>query len=85
MERLVVEGKLAGNSVAELEKCWEAAGAQGIQKPLVVDLTGCTFVDSEGRRLLARMHESGIGFVTSGIMCRCLVEEITQTETPNNQ
>ena len=74
--RFVVEGKLAGACVAELEKCWSAAAPVESERSILVDLTGVTFVDASGKELLTRMHEQGIEFLASGLMTRSLVEEI---------
>jgi anti-anti-sigma regulatory factor len=75
--RLVVEGKLAGASVDELEKCWRSASSME-PGSLLLDLTGVTFVDASGKKLLTLMHQQGIGFVVAGIMTRCLIKEIEE-------
>ena len=80
--RLVVEGKLAGACVGELEKCWQAARNLESQGSILVDLTSVTFVDATGKQLLARMHENGIGFIAAGVMVRCLIAEIESAENP---
>jgi anti-anti-sigma regulatory factor len=76
MTRFVVEGKLSGACVAELEKCWQSARAADLELSLLVDLTGVSFIDDSGRQLLAQMHQSGTRFLAAGIMTRCIVEEI---------
>ena len=81
--RFVVEGKLAGACVGELEKCWQAAGNRESQESIVVDLTGVTFIDACGKQLLARMHEQGIGFIATGLMTKSLIEEIESAEIHN--
>lgn len=74
---LILEGRLGGPWVDELETCWRqvAAHAPGGS---VVDLTGVTFVDAKGKALLIRMCERGTGFRAAGCLTRCLVEEITK-------
>ncbi len=76
MTRFVVEGRLAGACVGELEKCWRSAGSVDSEPSLLVDLTGVTFIDALGKELLVRMHERGVRFVAAGLMTRCLIEEI---------
>jgi anti-anti-sigma regulatory factor len=76
MTRFIVEGKLAGACVGELEKCWHDAKATEATGSILVDLTGVTLVDASGKELLARMHHDGTGFRVAGIMTKCLVEEI---------
>ena len=72
----VVEGKLAGACVNELEKCWQAAAVTESQRSILVDLTSVTFIDVTGKQLLTRMHEQGTRLVATGLMTKSLVEEI---------
>jgi anti-anti-sigma regulatory factor len=85
-KRLVVEGKLAGACVCELEKSWQATSSDESTAQVVVDLSSVTFVDASGKKLLARMCKSGIRLVARGIMPRCLIEEIesANSEQPIN-
>lgn len=75
--RLVVEGRLEGAHVIELENCWQpttsTAGA-----PVVVDLTGVTFIDRGGKQLLIRMHGQGVKLIATGIMTKQIVEEVVR-------
>ena len=71
---LKVEGKLAGPWVGEFEHCWSLASEKC--KSATVDLTGVTFVDASGKKLLALMHNQGAKFVGSGLMARSLIDEI---------
>jgi len=54
----VVEGKLAGLWVKELEKCWEGALAAELSVAMVVNVAEVTFIDCDGRELLTRMLKS---------------------------
>jgi outer membrane protein len=72
---LKLEGKLTGPWVDEFEHCWSLAW--GRCKNATVDLTGVTFFDSSGKKLLALMHNQGVKFVGSGLMARSLIDEIT--------
>ena len=75
--RLFLEGKLAGLSVDELDKCWQTCPAAEV--PLLVDLTCVSFVDEHGKELLARMHNKGIKLTSKNVMTKCLIEEIENT------
>jgi anti-anti-sigma regulatory factor len=77
--RLVVEGKLAGACVSELEKSWQAVTSVDSKGRILVDLSGITFIDESGKRLLTRMHDYGIRFIAIGIMPKSLIEEIEST------
>jgi len=82
--RLVVEGKLAGACVAELEKCWRATASGKSPETILVDLSSVTWVDAAGKRLLAFMHEQGIGLVASGLLAKCFIEEIEGPASEKN-
>jgi hypothetical protein len=72
--RLVLEGKLAGACVDELDKCWR--DARGKWSSLLIDLTSVSFIDDRGKQLLKRMHDHGATLISSSIMSRCLIEEL---------
>lgn len=72
--RLVLEGKLAGATVDELEKCWHEAPAKW--STLLIDLTSVSFIDDRGKQLLKKMHDNGAKLVSTSIMSKCLIAEI---------
>ena len=72
----VVEGKLVGPWVKELEKCWESVLATEPPWAMVVNLTEVTFIDSEGRELLTRMRRQGARLVSAGCLMNAIVAEI---------
>ncbi len=75
--RLELEGRLAGPWVEELDRCWrEAAGAQ--HNHVMVDLSGVTFIDPEGKALLTKMWQQGAKFHAVGCLTRCIVDEIAK-------
>lgn len=77
--RLTLEGRLAGPWVEELDRCWrEASGSQ--QNHFVVDLSGVTFIDPQGKALLTKMWQQGAKFEAVGCLTRCIVEDITKAE-----
>lgn len=67
------EGKLAGPWVGELERSWAACG-HGAR--VEVDLSGVTYIDAEGKKLLARMVGRGVSFEGTQLMTRYILEEI---------
>lgn len=74
----VLEGKLAGPWVDELERIWLALRHDSPNKLVMVDLCEVTFVDAEGRKLLTWMYEEGARFRTLGCMAKGIVEEIVR-------
>ncbi len=79
LTKLILEGRLAGPWVEELERCW-SKGAGSRQSPVEVDLSGVTFIDPEGKALLAKMWQQGAKFHATGCLNRCIVEEIMKTD-----
>jgi len=77
----IVEGKLVGACVEELEKCWRAAASAESGGPISVDLTDVYFIDESGKQLLTRMHEQGTTFLAAGLMAKFLIEEIKCAES----
>ena len=74
---LVLEGRLAGPWVEELRTyCRRVLGTQ--QRCTMIDLTGVTFADAEGKTLLAQLWQQGVELRASGCLTRCLVEDITK-------
>lgn len=71
--RLVLEGKLAGEAVGEVERCWRASATKA---EVSVDLTAVSFIDSKGKLLLMKMFEKGTRLVSKGLMAKCFIEEI---------
>jgi hypothetical protein len=71
--RFALEGKLVGDWVSELERCWLQAAAS---PPIRVELTDVSFVDRAGEELLARMAATGVELSAADVLTRALVEEI---------
>ena|SRR6185503_8361071 len=80
---IVVEGKLIGPWVQELEKCWETVVAAHPRKSMVVDLAHVTFIDSDGRTLLTRMRGTGAKLLSSGVLINSIVAEIEAQQGRN--
>jgi hypothetical protein len=70
-----LEGKLSGDWVKELERCWkERTSPAGVS--LQVHLKAVSYIDPAGKRLLTEMHEGGVEIQGCGCMTKALVEEI---------
>lgn len=74
--RFIIEGRLAGDCVSELERCWETALITKARPSIFIDLTSLTFIDACGKQLLARLHEDGATLIGTGIMAKEIVKEI---------
>ena len=80
----VLEGKLIGPWVEELEKGWKSALAANPSRMMLVDLADVSFIDSEGRALLARMRQKGVRLLSTGVLINAIVAEIDAEERKNS-
>ena len=85
MTSIVLEGKLVGPWVTELEKCWYGALVANPSRTLLVDLADVSFIDDDGRALLARMRQKGARLLSSGVLINAIVAEIDAQEHKNGQ
>jgi ABC-type transporter Mla MlaB component len=76
MTSFVLEGKLVGPWVKELENCWESAVVACPSRAMLVDLADVSFIDAEGRALLARMRQKGVRLLSTGVLINAIVDEI---------
>ena len=79
---LKLEGKLAGPWVEEFERCWHMSTDIYRKKGLVVDLSGMTFVDPAGKKLLCAICSGGAQLVGSGLIPKSLIDEICAEKPP---
>jgi hypothetical protein len=75
---LLVEGRLAGAFVPELENCWLAARLEQPARKISLDLKGLTCIDRSGRELLQSMHRGGVGFLRAGMAIQDILEEVME-------
>ena len=80
----VLEGKLIGPWVKELEKYWESMVATKASRTMLVDLADVSFIDSEGRALLARMRQKGVRLLSTGVLINAIVAEIDAEQRKNS-
>ncbi|ULA64314.1 MAG: hypothetical protein LZF86_120035 [Nitrospira sp.] len=84
--RLVLEGRLAGPWVEELERVWRE-GKESSTNSLVVDLTGVTYIEQAGKGLLSRMWLHGAELLVAGCCSRSVLEDIMSAgrSAPSNR
>jgi ABC-type transporter Mla MlaB component len=74
--RLNLEGKLTGDWVGELERCWISSQDQNTTSELFVDLSSVSFVDDTGKALLGRMVSRGAKLRARGPLMTSLAKQI---------
>jgi hypothetical protein len=80
----VLEGKLIGPWVQELERCWEDALAINASRTMFVDLADVSFIDADGRALLTRMRQKGARLLSAGVLINEIVAEIDAEQRDRN-
>lgn len=75
LKTLILEGKLAGAWVSELDTCWASESSNEVKAR--VDLAGVTFIDSEGKALLGRLCREGATLVGKGCLTQAIIAEVS--------
>jgi hypothetical protein len=73
-----LEGKLSGNWVGELERCWRNHEKLPVRPSLQVHMKSVSYVDTQGKHLLTEMHGRGVEIRGGGCVTNAVVDEITQ-------
>ncbi len=73
---LKLEGRLCGPWVDELERAWSELAQSTPERPITVDLSGISAIDSEGKRLLGSMFREGADLRAAHLMTKYIVDEL---------
>jgi hypothetical protein len=73
-QRWTLQGRLSGPWVAQLKSNWEKSHGQNGTRACVVDVSGVTFVDLDGERVLATMIKDGAQFIATGVYTKHVLE-----------
>jgi ABC-type transporter Mla MlaB component len=73
--RLVLQGRLAGPWVDELECQWRRVRATAAERPIRVDLSGVTGIDRAARYLLQLMRVRNISLVDACLPVRASLDD----------
>jgi ABC-type transporter Mla MlaB component len=79
----LLEGRLAGAWVREVEKCRQRVLDGHCGVAVRFDLAGVTFIDAAGKAYLAAMHRLGAEFVAADCLTKAVVAEITNAPIPS--
>jgi hypothetical protein len=73
-QRWTLQGRLSGPWVAQLKSNWEKSHGPNGDRKCVVDVSGVTFVDLDGERVLAAMMRHGAEFIATGVYTKHILE-----------
>jgi ABC-type transporter Mla MlaB component len=80
---LKIEGRLAGEWVDEMKRCWDEVKTAARQRVIRIDLTDVTFIDLAGRELLAQIFASGAIAGAANVMIKAVLEQLTSKAQVN--
>jgi hypothetical protein len=72
--RLILEGRLVGPWVEELQRVCQTQYADDPNSHLIVDLCDVTSMDTHGEELLQQLYRRGAALTCSGVLNQYLVE-----------
>jgi anti-anti-sigma regulatory factor len=74
--RLMVEGKLTGPYIPELESAWNQARQEAGRRPIVVDLSGVSSIDPAAEAALTAMVSEGARLRAKGLYFTCIAKRL---------
>ena len=81
---LKLEGRIVGPWTAELDRTWHSLGPSLDGRKLAVDLCGVSYIDHEGRKLLAEMYrETGAQLQTNTPLTEYFAQEARSSTLQN--
>jgi len=83
-QKWTVEGRLVHPWISELKSTWTRTKSARRDRKCVVDLTGVTFIDKNGEKMLTALFKQGAELIATGCYTRHVVHNIErkQTESP---
>ncbi len=82
---LKLEGKVTAPWADELQRTWGELAADRPAKPIIVDLSGVTFIDSEGKSILTWMSKQGADLRAGNLMAKYIVDEILRRKNSSHR
>jgi len=84
--RLKLEGRITGPWSAELDRTWHSLGHSLGERELCVDLCGVSYIDREGRRILAEIYrQTHAQFETDTPLAEYFAEEARGSAKNGNE
>lgn len=77
-QRWTLQGRLSGPWVAQLKANWETSHGLNGSRKCIVDVSGVTFVDLDGERVLATMIRDGAEFIATGVYTKHVLEMLAK-------
>jgi len=75
-QKWTLEGRLVRPWISELKSSWTRTQTARRERKCVVDLTGVTFIDKNGEKVLAELSKAGAELIATGCYTRHVVHNI---------
>lgn len=75
-QQWTLQGRLSGPWVAQLKSSWKKSHSSNGNSKRVVDVSGVTFVDLQGERVLAVMVKDGAQFIATGVYTKHILDAL---------
>ena len=75
-QKWTLEGRLVHPWISELKATWAKTEGSRRERQCLVDLTGVTFIDKSGEKVLAELSREGAELIASGCYTRHVVQNI---------
>lgn len=82
---LKLEGKVTAPWVDELQRTWDELAADSAAKSIIVDLSGVSFIDVEGKSILTWMSKQGADLRAGNLMTKYIVDEILRRKNNSQE
>jgi anti-anti-sigma regulatory factor len=79
-QKWTVEGQLVHPWISELKSTWKKTEVDRRERKCVVDLTGVTFIDKSGEKVLAQLSKQGAELIATGCYTRHVVQNIERNQ-----
>lgn len=80
---LHLEGKLIGDWVGELERCWAGVNPRGSHRQCRIDLSEISFIDEQGKALVEHLAAEGAELWADNPFMRLVIERILAQLRPH--
>jgi anti-anti-sigma regulatory factor len=80
-QKWTLEGRLVQPWISELKSTWTRTENARRERKCVVDLTGVTFIDKNGEKVLAELSKGGAELIATGCYTQHVVHNIERKKS----
>jgi len=80
-QKWTLEGQLVQPWIAELKSTWTKTENARRERKCVVDLTGVTFIDKNGEKVLAELSKEGAELIATGCYTLHVIQNLNRKKS----